>query len=237
MLYSRQHDLAFAHYPKTAGNSIGEWFRMSFDDAFLLDPIPDYNISHLPVRVSLERLRLLKSSSPFFPPFMNHLTHLFRPSNLPTFQRCSTRIIGVVREPFEMLVSLYEFCRHYPFKIPLNPFIKSARDGTFPEFVHMAVVQRCLPSYDFFFDVGGPAWALTRLIDFDYLSCGLSEVCTEFGIAGPTNLPHRNVGPRPNRDLRPYKQALGTLASDVENYYHWYYTQRSSGLFRPTSIC
>lgn len=59
MLYSRSMDLGFAHYPKTAGHSITKWFREVFPDARLVEPHPLYEVNHLPVRDSLEKLGLV----------------------------------------------------------------------------------------------------------------------------------------------------------------------------------
>jgi hypothetical protein len=44
VLYSRASRIAFAHYPKTGGTSLQQWFREAFPDAQLL--VPDN--PHLP---------------------------------------------------------------------------------------------------------------------------------------------------------------------------------------------
>ena len=53
MLVSLRHRIAFAHYPKTAGVAVGDWFRQTCPDAeYLVADNP-----HLPVRESLDLLR------------------------------------------------------------------------------------------------------------------------------------------------------------------------------------
>ena len=44
MLYSRSANIAFAHYPKTAGHSLVAWFRETFPDAAFVDPPAVYKI-------------------------------------------------------------------------------------------------------------------------------------------------------------------------------------------------
>jgi hypothetical protein len=38
MLHSPAANIAFAHYPKTAGHSLVSWFRGAFPDAAFVDP-------------------------------------------------------------------------------------------------------------------------------------------------------------------------------------------------------
>jgi hypothetical protein len=59
MLYSQSMNIGFAHYPKTAGHSLTRWFRDVFPDARLVEPHPLYEVNHLPVRYSLEKLGLV----------------------------------------------------------------------------------------------------------------------------------------------------------------------------------
>jgi hypothetical protein len=49
MLYSPAARVAFAHYPKTAGCSMTEWFQRVFPEAAHVDP----DNPHVPVRASL----------------------------------------------------------------------------------------------------------------------------------------------------------------------------------------
>ncbi len=108
MLYSLTANLAFAHYPKTAGSAIAEWFRGSFPDARYVKP----GHPHVDVRRSLAWL----SGGASLPP-LARLRYLSRASNWrlaiePRPELPATiRIIGVVREPLEMLGSLYGYWR------------------------------------------------------------------------------------------------------------------------------
>ena len=62
------------------------------------------------------------------------------------------------------------------------------------------VVRGSLPKYENFFDVGGPVWASTRLLDFADLDGALARVGEEWGFTVPAaGLARRNVGPRPTR--------------------------------------
>lgn len=227
MLHSRSQDIGFAHYPKTAGHSLGEWFRSVFPDATFADPPEHYDVSHLPVRASLERLGIVPPPSPRWPARAGRLLgRVARRAGIAwPVSHCKTRVIGVMREPFQMMVSLFEYWRHYPFKSePGQPLIVTARVGTFHDFVHAAVVDRMLLNYETFFDVGGPAWPSTRLIDFDHLDDGLAAICREFDIPAPGPLPCRNPGPPTDRDLSRYEAAAWPLMADVRRHFRWYYT-------------
>lgn len=235
MLYSRIHDIAFAHYPKTAGHSLVEWFRSVFPDASFVETPARYDVSHLPVRDSLIRLGLVAAPAEALRNPLSRL--LLRVTGLPRAGRiggrCPTRIIGVVREPLEMLVSLYEYWRAFPFVVePEEAFIVSARVGTFREFLEIGVVQRVLWNYDACFDVGGPAWPTTRLIDFRHLDAGLVTVCRELGIRSEGALPRRNIGPQHGRTLASYRDAAGPLLAEVHRHFHWYYEQGDTTLIR-----
>lgn len=135
-------------------------------------------------------------------------------------------LVGVIREPFEMLVSLYEYWRRHEFPTePTAAFIRAARTGTFPEFVRMAVVEGHAPTYEWFFDVGGAAWSRTRLLDFATIDAGLAAVASELGIDRPPPLERRNVaGPAAaGRDLAAYRRAVGPLVDEVRRHFRWYY--------------
>ena len=148
MLYSESSDIGFA-----------QWVREVFPDARLVETQPRHSVSHLAVSDSLERLGLVKGR--IAQPWKNRrglarvyakISYRFSAARTP----CATRIIGVVREPFEMLVSLYEYWRNYAFEAePTQPLIQSARRGTFREFLVLAVVERGLPNYHDFYDMSG----------------------------------------------------------------------------------
>lgn len=217
MLYSQVRHIAFAHYPKTAGCTLFQWFTAGFPDAVHVDP----NNPHMDVRRGLKRLATAAGTET-----RSGSVRLLRPFDWlhPRTSRLrGLRVIGVLREPFEMLVSLYEFWRKTPSHIEVPPFIDVARSGTFRDFLWMAVVEKEMPRYEDFFDVGGPAWADTRLIDFHGLETGLAAVCAEFGIGQAVRLERINAGGGRRRSLEEYRAEAATLCLNVRGYFRWYY--------------
>jgi hypothetical protein len=220
MLFSQSARIAFAHYPKTAGSSLAAWFRGAFPDATLIEP----GNPHLPVRPALRRLAKMAAAGQRGP-----LARLLGRVPLAVF--CprtvrEARIIGILREPFEMLVSLYEFWRRHRFRQePQARLIRAARAGTFREFLQLAVGERLLDSYEKHFDVGGPAWSRTRLIDFASLETGLAEVRDEFSLPPIAGLARRNAAPRRPRDIGDYLAEAGSLVFEVRSHFRWYYDE------------
>ncbi len=225
MLVSRQHRVAFAHYPKTAGSSLQRWFLDTFPDA---TPLVREN-PHLTVTESLDllaghrwqrRLARLRAAA--------RVARLVSPtlaSSCAPWQS-SLRVIGVVREPFEMLVSLYEFWKRHPFaEEPAAAFIRCARQGNFRDFLAAAVIGGCMPSYDVFFDVGGPLWRRTTLIEFSALEPALHAVCADLGIAAPGPLQRLKQAPEGGRDLDRYREQAGPLMAAVRQHFRWYYEE------------
>lgn len=211
MFYSRRGHVAFAHYPKTAGTSVQFWFRRAFPDGELLE----VGNPHLPVAIAVERIR----EAP--PP--RGWRQLFAPR--AGERSAPPRVVGVIREPFEMLVSLFEYWRRHEFAVePHEEFIQTARRGTFAAFLRQAVVEGCMPTYEWFFDVGGSAWDRTRLVDFDGIDAGLAIVAREFGILRPPRLERRNVA-AVRRDLTAYRVAAGPLVDEVRRHFRWYYEE------------
>jgi hypothetical protein len=231
MLFSPAGQIAFAHFPKTAGTSITSWFRGSFPDAAYVEP----GNCHTPVRTSLERLGLV-TAPPRRPKILRECLRLVRqvmPPSRHVSERCDVKIIGVVREPFEMLVSLYEYWRRYEFQDePTEGLIRVARTGNFREFLRLAVGERWLANYRTYFDIDGPAWHSTRLIDFQALEPGLAAVCREFGIEPPAFLDRRNAAPRGARDLGGYLAEAGSLVFEVRSHFRWYYEEAEGVLIR-----
>lgn len=213
MFYSRHGDVAFAHYPKTAGTSVQFWFRRVFPDGELLE----VENPHLPVAAAIKRIRggtPARAWRRFVAPIVRA-----RVPAIPT-------VVGVIREPFEMLVSLYEYWRRHEFAVePEAAFIQAARRGTFAAFLRMAVVDGWMPTYESFFDVGGSAWARTRLIDFRGIDAGLAAVARECGAEQPPRLERRNAAATRCRDLTAYRVEAGALADEVRRHFRWYYEE------------
>ena len=251
MLYSPSMDIGFAHYPKTAGHSLTNWFRETFPDACLVEQHPLYQVNHLPVRESLERLGLVQRPVDRLGKPLRGLSRACarltrrvagwlpagRTAKAVDGAACGTRIIGVVREPFDMLVSLFEYWRCYDFtQAPTQPLIVSARTGNFREFLRMAVVDRVLVNYQDFFDVHGPARSTTRLLDFHSLEPALMQVCREFGVDMPSSkLKLLNAGPQRQRDLSRYRLEAGPLLSAVRSHFRWYYEEGTNVMVTGTA--
>jgi hypothetical protein len=217
MLYSLEHNVAFAHYPKTAGSAIAEWFRRSFPDARYVRP----GHPHVDVRRSLAWL----SGGRSLPP-LARLRYLARASNwrLPDRPQPDLpgriRIFGVVRSPLEMLGSLAAYWQRSPRNPnPRDRLVTAAWEGRFAEFVRLAIGGR-LPSYASFFNVGGPAWANTRLVHFADLADGLERACRDFGLDVAVDLPRKNCRPdSAAADLT----VSPRLAADLRRHFAWYH--------------
>ena len=189
MLYSPSHNIALAHYPKTAGTSLQLWFAEAFPDARMVVP----ENKHVAVPPALQRL------APTVP-----------------------RIIGVLRDPFEMMVSLYEYWRNSQ-NHGLNSYILAAQQCSFRDFLAAGVIGGRSPRYDEFFGVGGNAWGQTRLLDFRTLEGSLRIVCREFGLPEPTGIPITNTSPIDRKDLSRYREEAGPVLPFVANHFRWYY--------------
>jgi len=215
VLYTPSRQIAFAHYPKTAGTSLTVWFQDEFPDAVPANP----QDAHVPVAVGLQRFGYVRS---------RHRRRwrklLGRPFQPKITAATSPLIIGVVREPFAMLVSLFNYWRrrfpHEPY--PEGSLGHNAATRDFPEFLSAAVVEKRLPNYRSFFDVGGPAWATTRLLDFRFLESALAEVCREHAIRPPVGLQMANAAPH-EFDISEYQALAGRLMNAVRRHFRWYY--------------
>jgi len=216
MLYSLAANVAFAHYPKTAGSAIAEWFRRVFPDARYVRP----GHPHVDVRRSLAWL----SGGRSLPP-VARLRYLARASNwrlrfeprpdLPA----RIRIIGVVREPLEMLASLYEYWRRGDANPDArDPLVTAAWEERFTDFVGQAIGGR-LPSYAAFFDAGGPAWPNTRIVHFADVEEGVARACREFGLDVAVNLPRKNCG----SGTRTPGELPAGLAEAARRHFAWYH--------------
>ena len=235
MLHSPSAGIAFAHYPKTAGHSLVEWFRATFPDAVFVEPNPVHPVSHLPVRESLLRLGFTSRHDRSLGRVGRSIARgCLRLVTGDDPEPAPLRIIGVVREPFEMLVSLFEYWRDFPVRSDdESPLMRAARTGSFRTFLEGACLRGELPKYENFFDVGGPAWPSTRLLDFACLDEALATVGEEWGFpVTAAALARRNVGPRPARDLGPYAREAGTLLGAVQARFRWYERHASRILVR-----
>ena len=222
MLVSRTHKIAFAHYPKTAGTSLQRWFIDTCPDAALLVP----NNPHYPVKPSLDLLRPRA-----FQRRLGRLTHrsvkLLSPTLADRFRplHASLRIVGVMRDPFAMLVSLFEFWQREPAVAgSKDPFIGCTQIHTFRDFLAAAVIGGRIPTYKQFFDVGGPLWPNTTLLDFESLQPALQAFCDDNGLGHARPLPslNRSTG---GRDIQRYVDEAGTLMDDVRYHFRWYYEE------------
>lgn len=220
MLYSRAANVAFAHYPKTAGSAIAEWFRRSFPDARYVKP----GHPHVDVRRSLAWLSGGRNLSA-----LERGRYLLRASNwrLPVEPRPDLpqrlRVIGVVRDPLAMLASLYEYWRRGDANPnPRDPFVTAAWEGRFEEFIRRAIRRR-LSSYEAFFDAGGPVWPNTRLVHFDDVADGLTRVCREFALDTAVLLPQKNCGSKTAIRMGDYAKMAGPLMKAIRSHFAWYY--------------
>jgi len=103
-----------------------DWFQRVFPDAVLV-------ANHLDCKSGLRRLHLWNRR--FVWPFGS-----------------PPRVIGVVREPFEMLVSLYEFwqrCPNHP--DPSCEIVCASRNYDFKAFLKLATDGQQVPRYEDFF--------------------------------------------------------------------------------------
>ena len=222
MLVSRTHKLAFAHYPKTAGTSLQRWFIATCPDAALLVP----NNPHYPVRQSLSLLRP-RSIQRRLERLTDRSLKLFSPTLADRYRplRESLRIVGVIRDPFEMLVSLFEFWQREPsLADSTDAFIGCTRHHTFRDFLAAAVIGGRIPTYNQFFDVGGPLWHNTTLLDFESLQPALQAFCDGNGLGHARPLPslNRSAG---GRDIQRYVDEAGPLMADVRKHFRWYYEE------------
>lgn len=221
MLVSPSANLAFAHFPKTAGTSLAALLMRRLPDAAYLDP----RDHHVGVAEGLRRLDLRNRP----------LDWAVRRALGQRRARCGTRVeapaglrvIGVIREPFEMAVSLFDFwSRELRPGEARNPLPEAAARGDFEGFLRVLVDDpHGLPSYERFYDVGGPLWANTLLVDMNHLASGLSKAFARLGIdLDPAELGRLNATPARQLDGRSAREAeAGPLADQVRERFGWYY--------------
>ena len=105
-----------------------------------------------------------------------------------------------------------------------DPFIRCARHHTFRDFVVAAVIGGRIATYEKFFDVGGPLWHNTTLLDFESLELAVQSFCADHGLghARPLQWLNRSQG---GRDIQPYVDEIGPLMGDVRRHFRWYYEE------------
>jgi hypothetical protein len=188
----------------------------------------------VPVRPSLERLGLIgcPAAQPRLGRECLRIIRQLVPRLGARREDCGVTIIGVVREPFEMLVSLYEYWRRCDFSDDPGGLVRTARTGTFRQFLEQAVGERQLANYHTHFDVGGPAWETTRLLDFQSLEPALEAVCSELGLRAAGPLRRINAAPRQRRDVGRYLAEAGGLVFEVRSHFRWYYEEATRIMIR-----
>ncbi len=226
MLYSPSQRLAIACHPKTASTSLTTWFKRSFSDVVSADPIRP----HVPVAEALQRLGLGRARGR-----LGWRAILRRP--FAGRQAISGLVVAVIREPADMLASLYTYWRRRSSVVPRAPqsLAHTATTDSFGVFVHEAVVKARLPSYAEFLGVGGEAWHATRLIDFRSLEPGFRRVLREYGVEPPASLPKANMAPRTPEedDLREaIREEMPALMPVIHERYRWYYEEGQSMMVR-----
>lgn len=229
MLYSDRFGIGLARHPKTASSALTVWFLKNFPDAHASDP----HDPHMTVPASLRRFGLV-SEPRATPNWHRMLPKAIRPrSALPRLAREVT-VIGVVREPFEMLVSLYSFWRRRAGAKQRRPGSLSytAAQGSFRDFVVHAVVEGKLPNYRDFFGVGLPEQPRLKLIDFRSICSGLEAVCREHGLTASTCLSVANMAPA-GHDFERFRDEVRFLIPAIRSRYRWYYEE--AGRFMATS--
>lgn len=226
MLYSRAHNLVFAHYPKTGGSSVGTWFRQAFAGD-LIDHEP--GIPHHHVRKGLARLRC--GPCPPRSPIARWLYQYAQRPTSPHRVPHDVRVLGIVRDPFDLLRSLFLYWKRTASADDKSPFIRSAVTEEFSTFVWLATVKRCLPNYHRFYAVGTPIWRRTTLVDFSHLEAGLQNAMHRLAIPVTVQLPIVNVNPARLQATATPGDALAfdqRMEAAVRRHFAWYYREGRS---------
>jgi len=203
MLYIPKHHIAFVHYPKTAGTSVLHLLHGCFSDAVELGP------THCGIRESRRILRRPK--------------HWSRTGFRGTR---SLKFFGVVREPKDMLVSLFSYWggRHTELR-PEMPMHAAVLANDFEKFIHHAVLKRDLPNYRNFFDFQGSCWRATRLILFDNIRAEVAALVRDMTSVTPPEISSYNSSPADPIKQEEYRGlAYGKFAGHITEYFKWYYS-------------
>jgi hypothetical protein len=228
VIYTNAHKIAFAHYPKCGGTSVTDWFRDTFEDAqFLEKERLHKRVSHLNIRGAIDIVRSKQKNT-----FWRNNSD----SN-PPIALNELRIIGVLRDPFDMLISLYTYWKHVPFSAfgvtELPIIIQTAREETFCRFLEVAVLEKKIESYHAFFNIDGPLWHQTYLLPFENMGDALAKLCVELDLpASKAGLKRLNINPKPDRKIHTYLYEASSLLADIERYYSWYYTEGLKHIYK-----
>lgn len=217
MLVSPSANLAFAHFPKTAGTSLAALLQEAFPDARWIDS------RDVHVGVAEGLLRLRGRVSP-----LCRWSHRLRgralmPSDVEVGEPESLRVLGVVRDPFEMAVSLFEYWHRKLDERDLarSPLLAAAHRGDYLGFLRLiASDESRFPTYRQFFDQGGALWSRTILVDFADLQGGLARAFGSLGLqVDLSRLARRNDSRRPDGGMRRRELEAGDLAEAVRRRY------------------
>lgn len=228
MIYSPAHNIAFAHYPKCGGTSITNWFKNTFEDAqFLETERLHKRVSHLNVKGAIELLQRRQKKTSLWN----------RSDSNPPMALTELRIIGVLRDPFDMLVSLYTFWKHVPSTslgvAVLPKVIQTAREESFCRFLEVAILEKKVMTYHSFFNVDGPLWNQTYLLPFENLENALTKLSVELDLpASKAWLNRLNVNPKPDRKIHTYLYEASSLLADIEQHFSWYYSEATNHLYK-----
>lgn len=223
MLYSDRFGIGLARHPKTASSALTAWFLEAFPDAKASDP----HDPHLSVPVSLRRFGLV--AEPKAPPKWHTIVPKpLRPRPARPGLAKNVTVIGVIREPFEMLVSLYSYWRRRAAEKHRRPGTLSytAAHGSFRDFVVLAVIERKLPNYHEFFGVGLPEQPSLKLVDFRSIGQGLASVCQAHGIPASVAVPAVNEAPS-THDYDRFRDEVRFMLPAIRARYRWYYDEAS----------
>jgi hypothetical protein len=225
MLISAKANLLFAHFPKTAGSSLERFLPQVAPDMRMLAPFGDKHIS-VPKGFRLLRRR----HKPYGRPV--HWAECLLKGTTPAGLPCpdDVRVLGVVREPFEMAVSLFEYWNRV-LRSAHSELSDAAVRGDFRRFLGILAEESSrFPSYRQFFDQGGEAWPRTLLVDFAHLNDGLREAFQILGIkADLGELPRINAGEKSADRIRRREDEAGELAEKVRARYAWPWNVRLLG--------
>jgi len=228
MLYSDRLGIGLARHPKTASSALTAWFLEAFSDAKASDP----HDPHLSVAESLRRFGLVAAPKAR-PKWHSILPKAIRPR--PAFPRLrrNVTVIGVIREPFEMLVSLYSYWRRRAAERERRPGSLSytAAHGSFRDFVVRAVIERRLPNYHDFFGVGLPEQPSLALVDFRSIRSGIETVCRDHGVPVTVDVPVVNEAPS-SHDYDRFRNEVRFMLPAIRSRYRWYYEEAEPMLAR-----